>query len=105
MTLAADGQVMHALHAAAPGRITVRLLKTSPTNALLSAMFNLQQASAANWGQNAVAFSDPSRGDVITLTTAAFVQLPSVTYDKAGRFNEWMFEGSLTMVLGTGVSS
>lgn len=105
MTMGADGQVMHSLHAAAPGRITVRLLKTSPVNAILSAMFNFQSASAANWGQNAVGFADPSRGDVVTLTSAAFVQVTAITFDKGGKGNEWIFEGSLTVLLGSGVSA
>src|SRR5690348_12531041 len=63
MTMGADGSVMHALHAARPGRITARYLKTSPTNALLSAMFNFQQASPANWGTNVIEFIDVNRGD------------------------------------------
>lgn len=103
MTFGADGAVMHALHAATPGRAVVRLLKTSPINAMLSAMYDFQRLSPANWGQNTIAFLDVNRGDVITLNTAAFKKLPSVAYDKTGRFNEWEFEGSLSMVLGAGV--
>ena len=103
MVLGSDGTVQHALHAARPGRVTARFLKTSPTNATLSAMFNFQQASPANWGNNVVEFTDTNRGDVVTLNTAAFAKPPDITYDKAGRYNEWIFDGVLTQVLGTGV--
>ncbi len=33
-------------------RITVRLLKTSPTNAQLATMYRTQIGSSLNWGQN-----------------------------------------------------
>ncbi|MDE9496171.1 DUF3277 family protein, partial [Xenorhabdus bovienii] len=40
MTLGADGEVMHSLHAGKAGTITVTLLKTSPANAKLMLMYN-----------------------------------------------------------------
>lgn len=103
MTFGADGTVMHALHAATPGRAVVRLQKTSPINAMLSAMYNFQRSSPANWGQNTLAFLDVFRGDVITLTQAAFKRQPSATYDVQGRMNEWELEGVLVMQFGAGV--
>lgn len=51
MQVGADGTGMHNLHADKSGTITVRLLKTSPKNAMLMAMYNLQQTSAALWGE------------------------------------------------------
>jgi predicted small integral membrane protein len=103
MQIGADGQIMHALHAGSPGRATIRLLKTSPTNALLAAMYNFQRLSPANWGNNTVVVSDTNRGDFISLTTAAFVKQPNLSYDKGGRMNEWVFEGQLSELLGAGV--
>ena len=38
---------MHSLHADKSGTITVNLLKTSPTNAKLSVMYNAQSLSSA----------------------------------------------------------
>jgi len=105
MTFGADGSAMQTLHAAAPGRATIRLLKTSPINAVLSAAFAFQSASSANWGQNTVVITDVQRGDVITLSQAAFVRNTAPTYDKAGKFNEWMFEGVLDELLGIGLAS
>jgi hypothetical protein len=42
MTIGADGEVMHSLHAGKSGTITVTLLKTSPVNKKLSLMYNAE---------------------------------------------------------------
>jgi hypothetical protein len=41
MSIGADGSVMHSLHAGNGGTVTLRFLKTSPTNQMLSVMFDL----------------------------------------------------------------
>lgn len=48
MTIGADGEVMHSLHADKSGTITVTLLKTSPVNKKLSLAYNAQSQSSAN---------------------------------------------------------
>jgi len=98
----ADGAIMHSLHAGQTGTITVRLLKTSPTNALLNQLYQVQQASSALWGQNQMVVSDNARGDVISGAQMAFVKHPDVVYSKDGNFNEWVFRGLVVMLLGTG---
>jgi Bacteriophage KPP10, Structural protein ORF10 len=103
MKFGADGAIMHALHAAKPGRATVRLLKTSPINAVLSQMYNIQQLSPASWGQNTIGFRDINRGDHVTLNQSAFAKQPSIVYDVEGKYNEWVFEGILVEILGAGV--
>jgi hypothetical protein len=105
MTFGADGEVQHALHAARPGRITARYLKTSPTNAALQTLFNFQQGNPANWGQNVIEFIDVNRGDTVTLSQGAFAKPADITYDKEGRFNEWIFDGVLSIVLGAGLAN
>ena len=45
MTIGADGEVMHRLHADKSGTVTVNLLKTSPTNKKLS----LAQLTPDEW--------------------------------------------------------
>ena len=45
MTIGADGEGMHSLHADNSGQVTIRLLKTSPANAKL---MNLQCAKVKN---------------------------------------------------------
>ena len=42
MTIGADGEVMHSLHADKSGTVTVNLLKTSPTNKKLSLAYNAE---------------------------------------------------------------
>lgn len=104
MTVGADGKVMHNLIANKSGKITVRLLKTSPVNAQLSAMLAFQRASAANHGQNTVTIANNFTGDTVTCQQLAFAKVPTLTYAKEGGFNEWEFNaGVIDMGLGAGV--
>src|SRR5262252_11030890 len=65
MTIGADGCVMHSLHAGKGATITVRLLKTSPTNALLSQMYGRDTVQSQNHGQNTISIRDMARNDVV----------------------------------------
>lgn len=103
MVTGADGQIMHSLRAGNAARASVRLLKTSPVNAMLSAMYNFQRQSSVNWGQNTLVVSDTVRGDVQSFDTLAFGKQPGVTYSKDANMNEWTFYGNLNQLLGTGV--
>ena len=103
MTIGADGEGMHSLHAGKSGNVAVRLLKTSPVNAQLEALFNLQAQSSASWGQNVITINDVARGDVITCRGVAFTKRPDIVYAKQGNTNEWMFQAiKIDRVLGTG---
>lgn len=101
MQTGADGSVMHSLHAAQHGIVTVRLLKTSPTNALLMALYNYQRSSPANWGQNNIVVRDSVRGDGTSALTCAFKKVPDLSYAKDGNLLEWSFDaGQIDSVLG-----
>jgi hypothetical protein len=104
MTWGADGSLMHSLHAAIAGRMTVRLLKTSPTNAQLQTMYTAQQTSAALWGSNTITIQDHARGDNITGTQMAFMKFPNVVYAKDGNIMEWVFGGRVSHVIGGGIA-
>lgn len=107
MTVGADGSVMHSLHAGNSGTVTLRYLKTAPTNNQLAVMYDFQRVSSALWGQNTIVISDPARGDTITCTQCAFQRWPNVTYAKDGGVQEWAFHaGRVDGLLGdgTGVS-
>lgn len=91
MQMGADGSGQHSLHADKSGKITLRLLKTSPTNKQLSAMYAAQTATAAAHGQNTISIVDKIRGDSITATGVAFEKAPDITYGKEAGFNEWVF--------------
>jgi hypothetical protein len=102
MTIGADGSVMHSLHADRSGHVTLRLLKTSPQNSLLQAMYDAQTASAALHGTNTITVSHAVSGDITTASTCAFKKKPNIKYSKDGDVLEWQWDaGKITTVLGT----
>ncbi len=92
MTIGADGAGQHSLVASDARTATVRLLKTSPMNALLMAMYNIQSSSSSLWGRNVITLGDTGQGDAITLQQVAFKKVPALTYAKEGGMNEWVFD-------------
>jgi hypothetical protein len=104
MTIGADGSGMHSLSADRSGKVTVRLLKTSPTNALLMLMYNFQTSAGAQHGQNTITLADMNRGDVVTCKQAAFAKAPNLQYAKIGGLVEWEFNAvEITRALGAGI--
>ena len=104
MTIGADGSGMHALHANKSGSVTVRLLKDSPTNSLLQAMYDYQTASSSNYGQNTISFANTVSGDSITCQQVAFARRPSITYAKQAQLLEWKFNCvKIDGILGAGI--
>lgn len=111
MTIGADGSVMHSLHSGKGATVTVRLLKTSPTNSLLSQMYAMDTntqgnpSASANHGTNQISVRDLQRNDVITCQLCAFAKFPDVTYAKEGGEMVWTFHaGMVDFVLGSGVA-
>lgn len=103
MTIGADGKGQHSLIASDACVATIRLLKTSPLNAALMLMYDLQSASSALWGTNVITITDSGRGDRTVIQAAAFKKKPTITYAKEGGMMEWAFDGiSATSILGTG---
>lgn len=101
MQIGADGAGQHSLHADKSGKVTVRLLKTSPTNKALMALYNSQTASAAAHGQNTISITDTVRGDSITCAQCAFSKRPDINYGKEAGFNDWEFMAiSIDVTLG-----
>ncbi|TXH35304.1 MAG: DUF3277 family protein [Rhodospirillaceae bacterium] len=104
MSIGADGSVMHSLHGGKSGQISISLLKTSPMNALLSLMYNLQIISSVNHGQNTFSIADLSRGDAILARYVAFRRQSEVGYRKVGGNNIWLFDaGIIDIAHGPGV--
>lgn len=101
MTTGADGSIQHSLIAADTAKATIRLLKTSPVNAILGAMYDLQSSSSALWGQNVITLSNSGLGDVTVGQSCAFKKKPTLTYAKEGGIQEWEFDvGSATTIFG-----
>jgi len=92
MTVGADGEGMHSLHADKSGTVTVRLLKTSPTNAKLSAAYNVQTQDSSLHGQNIITVSNPRVGDLATARQVAFKRKPDLTYAEDADIVEWVFD-------------
>ncbi|MDE9432792.1 DUF3277 family protein [Xenorhabdus bovienii] len=102
MTLSADGEVMHSLHAGKAGTITVTLLKTSPANAKLMLMYNAQQFSSATWGNNAILIRNKASGDTTAARSVAFQKIPDISNAKVGNTVSWVFDcGKIDTMLGT----
>lgn len=104
MTIGADGKGMHSLIADDSCSLTIRLLKTSPLNAVLMAAYDLQTVSSALHGINTFTLSDSARGDFSVVQQAAFKKRPTLTYAKEGGMMEWTFDGiQVNSVLGSGL--
>lgn len=102
MQIGADGTGQHSLHADKSGKITIRLLKTSPTNAQLSQLVNFQRQSAASHGQNTITLNDSQRGDSVSAQQVAFSRVPDLNYAKEAGLVEWVFDAvKIDFVLGT----
>lgn len=101
-TIGADGEVMHSLHAGKGCTITVVLLKTSPANARLSMMYNLQSASSATWGNNVITIRNKVSNDMSTCRSVAFKRIPDWQNAKTGNTVSWVFDGGkVDTLLGT----
>lgn len=104
MTIGADGQGMHSLHADKSGHIIVRVLKTAPVNSLLMAMMAYQRTSGALHGQNTITIVNTSQLDNVTASQVAFAKVPVNTYAEDGGMNEWRFDAiNIDTGLGAGV--
>lgn len=104
MTVGADGEVMHSLHANKSGTAHIRLLKTSPVNQILAALYAFQTASSANHGQNTISLTNAQTGDAVTCRQVAFKKATGLTYAKDGGMNEWVFDcGKIDRALGGNV--
>lgn len=102
MTIGADGEVMQSLHAGKGGTITVTLLKTSPTNAKLSAMYAAQSLSSATWGNNVIVVRNSASNDLCSARSVAFQKLPDWQNAKDGGTVAWVFDaGKVDQLLGT----
>jgi hypothetical protein len=102
LTIGADGSGMYSLHADKSGEITITLLKTSPVNALLMALYDYQQLSSTTWGQNVITVNDTASGDTTSGRGCAFKKKPEIKQQKEAGTNQWVFQAiQIDTVLGT----
>lgn len=101
LRIGADGSPAHSLRATKAAKCTVRVLKTSPTNAFLQTMLNFQRTSSLNWGQNVLVLTNIATGDNYTNQFVAFTRQPGNTYAKDAGVIDWEFIiGQLDVNLG-----
>ncbi len=104
MVAGAGGAVMHSLRVAQPGRLMLRLWKTSAFNKIMADAYNYQTASAATHGRMVIIIDDFVRGDRIECFAAAFVRHPNINFGIQGGTQEWTFNcGYISPRLGAGV--
>ena len=103
ITTGADGDIMTSLHAGQTGKITIRLLKTSAINAVLSQAYAFQRQSSVNWGANTLRIVDKIRGDVVNGVQMQFVKFPDNDWAEDGNTITWVFQGIVRELLGTGI--
>lgn len=89
MTIGADGKGQHSLVADDSGSVKIKLLKTSPQNAVLMAAYDAQSVSSALWGINTLVVRDSASGDLHTCQGGAFKKKPEVIQAKEAGFYEW----------------
>lgn len=100
----ADGNWMHNLHAANAGTIEVTLLKNSPINQLLNALYDAQRSAGSLWGQNTITIVNITSGDLYTCEGVGFKKFADNGYAKDGATLTWPFNaGRLDPKLGSGV--
>ena len=103
-TMGAGGAGMHSLHASKAGVIEISLLKTGIGNAQLNQLYNFQQTSAANWGQNTLTIINPVSGDSVTAIFGAFDKQSDLGYSTEGGLNVWPLSFiEIDEVLGNGL--
>ncbi|VVD29159.1 phage structural protein [Paraburkholderia dioscoreae] len=102
MTIGADGEGMHSLHADKSGQVTLRYLKTAPINAKLMALYDAQTISSSLHGQNVITVRNTASGDITTARKCAFKKKPDLTYAEDGDIVEWVFDSiKIDTLLGT----
>lgn len=105
MDIGADGAGQHTLIANESATVTMRFLKTSPTNNGLMTMYNLQTSSSKLWGINNITVRDTARNDFHELQQCAFKKKPAIVYGKEGPMMEWAFDAIVaTSILGLGTN-
>lgn len=99
----ADGTPMTSMHASQVGTVSIRLQKTSATNALLSTLYNATTNSSANYGNSTITIRNPTRGDTIVCTQCSIKKFPDNVNAKEGGFMDWVFNaGVISEILGDG---
>jgi hypothetical protein len=94
MMIGGDGSVAHSQHASKAGKITVRLLKNSPMNAVLRQMYNFQKRSSVFHGKNTLVITNLANAQIYSCTGVAFARMPPDAFAKTANVIDWEFNAS-----------
>lgn len=93
MTVGTQGDVTRSRLTNKAGKITVRLMQTSPSNDLLSTIHNLDQVTPNGGGVFAVAVRDSATGRAFWNGASAWiVKAPDVQFDAQDTPREWVIQ-------------
>lgn len=90
-TIGADGSGMFNLMGDKSGRVTFRLLKTSPSNKILSAIYNATTITSNLYGQGVITFTNTHTGETHTAVGVGIEKFPDSNNATEGGVNEWVF--------------
>lgn len=93
MTEGAGGEIMHSLRASEAGTLSITLLRTSNTNALLRSVYTYQASSAKHWGRNSVVITNTQTGEINIFKQGAFAKLPDQAWAEDGGTVVWTLHG------------
>jgi hypothetical protein len=97
----ADGKMVVSLNTNKSGTITVKCSQTSPNNAKLLAIADLQAGGPATFVPCSVGFQDPNRQDVAGGMAGVIVKLPKMVRGVNASQNDWKIKvEDLSMILG-----
>jgi hypothetical protein len=88
----ADGIGQYSFIADKSGTVTLTLLKTSPVNSQLMAMFNAQTLDSSLWGSNVLTVIDTASGTTVSARACAFNKVPPQKFGKEAGTNQWVFD-------------
>jgi len=101
LKIGADGTPMRTLKMDKSGKVTVHLLRNSPVNSKLAALYNAQALSPSLWGSNTITLTTPA-GDVATCRQVAFTKLQDNKFGEEAQPLEWEFSaGIIDQIHGT----
>jgi len=99
--MGADGKMALALNADRSGEITIKLMQTSPSNAYLNGLANLQAAGPKRFVPVVITFQDSYRQDMGAGALGYIKKLPDVSRGAGIATQEWTFVVErLDLILG-----
>ena len=92
LKVGADGEATRSRNNNNSGRVTLTLLATSPSNAALSSLFNLDLFTPGAVGTGPLLIKDRSGSTIVSAETAWIVKPPAMEFAREASEREWILE-------------